>query len=322
MQYIVPPLISGGIMLSYQCTNACRHCLYRCRPDKSPWMSNEMIDRVFSALADESCLQGVHLAGGEATMRMDVLIEAIDSAVRHNVPMDYLETNCAWCLDEQTARKGFEQLRQRGLGAVLISASLFHNEFIPFERTRIGISVAGEVFGGNVIVWTPEGYRALSRLGNEDRTHTLAESCKILGLDDADLWRLHSYVRPSGRAAEILRAGLPKYEIEHFVNDNCSGMLSSVTHFHIDPNGFLYTGGCPGITVGNVRDGLHPRITPDRFGVFCRLFDSGPCGLLQMDEYKPRLAGYVSKCDLCLDIRKQLRRTGKFPELEPHEFYA
>ena len=28
----IPPLIDGGLMLSYRCTSACRHCLYRCSP--------------------------------------------------------------------------------------------------------------------------------------------------------------------------------------------------------------------------------------------------------------------------------------------------
>ncbi len=324
MRYVIPPLISGGIMLTYQCTNACRHCLYRCRPDKSPWMTEAMIDSVFSALADEPRLQGVHLAGGEATMRMDVLLEAVKASVRHGVPLDYLETNCAWCIDEPTAREGFQKLRQHGLRAVLISASLFHNEFVAFERTKAGVSAADKVFDGNVIVWTPEGYRALSKLGHADRTHTLAESCRLLGIDNAGLWRLHSYVRPSGRAAEALRNGLPAFPAEHFAGDDCSGMLSSVTHFHIDPNGLLFTGGCPGITVASVRNGLHPQIDPARFGLFCSLFDAGPCGLLKSKnlDFTPRTTGYISKCDLCLDIRKQLRHKGDFPELQPREFYA
>lgn len=323
MQYAIPPLTSGGIMLSYQCTNACRHCLYRCRPAETAWMTNDMIEAVFTALAREPRLTGLHLAGGEATIRMDILLKAIESAVRHNVPLDYLETNCA-CCDEQAARKGFEQMRQRGLPAVLISASLFHNEFIPFERTKIGVSVANDVFDGNVIVWTPEGYRALARLGEEDRTHTLAESCRILNLTNVGLWRLHSYLRPAGRAAHALAEGLPRYDIEHFARDNCAAMLSSVTHFHIDPHGHLFTGGCPGITVGNAQKELHPLIDRAQFVVFCRLYDRGPCGLLETDgfDYKPRPAGYISKCDLCFDIRKQLRQIGGYPELQPQEFYA
>ncbi len=324
MRYVVPPLISGGIMLSYQCTNACRHCLYRCRPDKGDvWMSEETIDRVFAALVREQALQGIHLAGGEATIRMDLLLQSVEAAVRYGVAIDYLETNCRWCVDEEAARDGFEKLRDKGLPGVLISASLFHNEFIPFKRTRIGIQVAREIFSGRVLVWTPEGYNALSQLGDEDRTHTLGESCDILGLDDADLWRLHSYVRPSGRAAEALRSGLPTHGVEYFAGDDCAGMLSSVTHFHIDPRGHLFTGGCPGITVANVSNGLHPHIDTDRFGVFCTLFDKGPCGLLEIDgfEFVARSEGYISKCDLCLDARQQLRRRGSFCDLQPDEFY-
>ena len=32
MSFTVPPLHSGGVMLTYKCDNACRHCLYCCSP--------------------------------------------------------------------------------------------------------------------------------------------------------------------------------------------------------------------------------------------------------------------------------------------------
>jgi len=37
--------------------------------------------------------------------------------------------------------------------------------------------------------------------------------------------------------------------------------------------------------------------------------------------YGERCFDYVSKCHLCLDIRRHLARTGEFPELAPRAFY-
>jgi len=47
-------------------------------------------------------------------------------------------------------------------------------------------------------------------------------------------------------------------------------------------------------------------------------------GLIHFAEdlgYQEKEAGYVSKCDLCLDIRKYLAGKGDFKELSPKEFY-
>jgi hypothetical protein len=37
--------------------------------------------------------------------------------------------------------------------------------------------------------------------------------------------------------------------------------------------------------------------------------------------YREREEGYVSKCHLCLDLRRHLAGTGEFRELSPREFY-
>jgi hypothetical protein len=40
-------------------------------------------------------------------------------------------------------------------------------------------------------------------------------------------------------------------------------------------------------------------------------------------EYEELSGGYISKCHLCLDIRQHLvRKTDRFRELEPREFYS
>jgi hypothetical protein len=38
--------------------------------------------------------------------------------------------------------------------------------------------------------------------------------------------------------------------------------------------------------------------------------------------YEASPEGYVSKCDLCLEVRKYLVSVGDFAELKPREFYA
>jgi hypothetical protein len=47
-------------------------------------------------------------------------------------------------------------------------------------------------------------------------------------------------------------------------------------------------------------------------------------GLLRVAQdmgYREAPEGYLSKCDLCLDIRKYLVTQDNFPELQPRAFY-
>ncbi|NLE39163.1 MAG: radical SAM protein [Pirellulaceae bacterium] len=322
----IPPLLSGGIMLTYRCTNECKHCLYRCSPrhDKHI-MSESMIDAALSALANEPSLHGIHLAGGEATLHWKGLLHAIRSARRLGIVVDYLETNAAWCNDDRSTRESFLRLREAGLDGVLISASLFHNEFIPLAKTKRAIHAAGEVFGPRgVVVWTPEVLNRMERELDENRVHSLDESTRILRIDSTcgDLWRFHGYLTPNGRAVEELTEGLIRRPAESFRNEPCRRTLEDTTHFHIDPFGNLFTGQCPGISVANVGN-LHPTIDAERFPVYCQLAEGGPVWLWRglAPDFEPDPRGYVGKCHLCLDIRKHLQRTGRYEELRPDEYY-
>lgn len=322
--FTVPPLVSGGIMLTYHCNNACRHCLYRCSPaqDES-FMSEAMIDRVFDMLSREHSFSGVHIAGGEATLNMERLEYALRSAANHRVRIDYLETNGRWCDTFDAAKAGFERLRSAGLNAVLISASLFHNEFIPLRHTENAIQAASEVFGVHgVIVWTPDVLSLMQQRLDPDRTHTLKESCEILGLSMSDVWRLHSYLTPSGRAAEALSAGLKHKPAEAFASSPCACTLERTSHFHITPDGSIYTGLCPGLAIGTVDD-PHPERSADDAPAYAALRDGGPAALMRLagHAFTPDPKGYIGECHLCMDIRKHLDKTGQYDELRPDAFY-
>jgi len=49
-----------------------------------------------------------------------------------------------------------------------------------------------------------------------------------------------------------------------------------------------------------------------------RLFELG----VEQFDYMELRAGYISKCHLCLDVRKRIaQKTNEFEELRPREFY-
>jgi len=325
MTYTIPPLHSGGVMLTYRCDNACRHCLYNCSPKSSDdVMTEEMIDHTMSALSKERSLDGIHFGGGECSLFFDRLLYAIRRAQKHGVRIDYLETNGGWCVDDQTAITGFKRLRDAGLPGVLISASLFHLEFIPLNVTKTAIRAAHEVFGG-AFVWTSDVLRLMERLPDHDRKYPLRDSCRLLGINPSDgtLWRIHSYLIPSGRAARHLSDGLQRYPVGSFDGDGCERTLRSTSHFHIDPHGNLFTGHCPGISVANV-DNLHPTVDKTTAPFFTALCEGGPVDAWKRfaPEFTPDTTGYIGKCHFCLELRNHLFERNTFTELLPVEMYS
>jgi hypothetical protein len=317
----IGPIGGGGLILTWRCSNACRHCLYRCGPRQpDAWMPPAVLDRTLDALAAEPAFAGLHLAGGEPMLDPARTEAAVRACVRRGVVLDYLETNAAWAREPAQARDAFRRLADAGLPAVLISASLPHAEFIPPGRTRLAIDAARSVFGERgVLVWTGEGLALLARLP-QDRPVPLAESRRILGLDAQGVLDRHPYLIANGRVPACLMRSAPRQPAAAFAGQHCAGVLARTGHVHIDPAGHLFTGHCPGIAPATIDD-LHPAIAAD--SAFAILWRDGPCGLLaHADGFHPDPRGYASACELCWQVRRHLHRAGRFPDLRPAEAYA
>jgi len=276
-----------------------------------------------SALSKERSLDGIHFGGGESSLFFDRLLYAVRSAVTHGVRIDYLETNGGWCVDEKTALDGFRRLREAGLPGVLISASLFHLEFIPLNVTKTAIKAANKIFGG-AFVWTGDVLRLMERLPDHDTKYPIQDSCRRLGIDPSSgmLWNIHSYLNPCGRAASRLADGLQRHTVGKFDGDTCVRTFRSTSHFHIDPYGNLFTGGCPGISVANIEN-LHPTVDEQAAPFFTALCTGGPVEAWRRHapEFLPDKAGYIGKCHLCLELRRHLFEQSVFNELRPAEMY-
>lgn len=313
-------------MLSYKCSSACRHCLYRCSPAQpDDWMTGQMMRRVCRALASERNLCGVHIGGGEPGLRTDLVEELVRMLVEHGIAIDYMETNASWCGDVDETRSRMESMKRAGLPGLLVSVSVFHNEFVPFASTRNCIEVGREVFGaGGVLVYMPHMYDMLSRMPGDGR-HSLDEFCRHFGIDRSSTQLLELYgLIPGGRVVQALRGCFDLRPAEAFRGQGCRTKLLSTSHFHIDQHGDLFTGGCAGMVPATVED-FHAPVDPDKNPVFSMLCADGPYGLFPTARehgFVQREGGYAGKCDLCFDIRKCLCNSGGFPELRPREFYA
>ena len=130
-----------------------------------------------------------------------------------------------------------------------------------------------------------------------------------------------------GRAACQLRSFYPTYPASTFFNEPCRPAFLRNWHNHFDNYGNLIPGYCGGISLGSWRDldaltkeGIDLETHP----VLRFMVAEDVRGLLHFAldfNYQEFGGGYLSKCDLCLDIRRFLVTQGDFEELGPQGFY-
>jgi len=330
VKWKIPPFSSGGIILSYQCSNRCRHCLYASSPEWKDWITKADVDRILTGIKKHSqYLTGIHLAGGEPMLRPELLEFVIRRSVELNLPLDYVETNAFWCWDEEKVLDTFQRLKEAGLPAVLISASPFHLEFVPMERVNRAVNAGRKIFGDQrIILYTTYFYRQLQSV---DSKHPLPleDYIEAVGNERASMAFATEYsLIPNGRAATQLVDLYERHPASSFFNDTCERELSSPHHIHIDLYGHYIAGLCAGISLGDGRDldTLYSGIELEEKPVIQRLVQGGVEALLQWTNeeygYEEDERGYIAKCHLCLDIRRHLVRRGvTFQELAPLEFY-
>ena len=332
----IPEPISGGLMLSYKCSAACRHCMYLCSPKWSAdWISDEDLERGLTQLAPRiqgspwgadtiSLNHGLHFSGGEPFLNFDLLLRATAGAEALGIPSTFVETNCSWCSSDETAREKLELLKQAGLKGILISVNPFYAEYVPFERTERCIRISREVFDANVVVYQIAYYRRFKHLGITGRMPL--EDYVALTKGERLTEQVELFLM--GRATRRLREFYPTYPARTFFHQPCRPPFLRNWHNHFDNYGNFMPGYCGGISLGHWSDLdalVQEGIDLDELPVLRFLIAEDMQGLLHFTEdfgYRASREGYLSKCDLCLDLRRHLVSNEDFAELSPKEFYT
>ncbi len=299
----------AGLMLTDWCNAACACCYANCGPDGSQWLAADDAARIWAGLIDASphgCR--VHLTGGEVFGRFEHLLAVCRLASARGVgPLESVETNGFWAIDEALVRQRLEALAEHGMGRLAISTDPYHQQYVPIERVRLLARVAGEVLG-------PEGVRVRWQdwLADGGDTSALTDTRRsALFQNYAEKLR----DRFTGRAAEGLDGGLSLKPARTFDDNPCRESLLRGRHVHISPTGEVWPATCVGIVVGNVlRDSasvIWDRLNAEwsAMPVLGPLCQRGPAGLLDAAQeagFVPRKVGYAGKCQLCYHLRRYL----------------
>lgn len=316
-------LVTGGLITNYKCSSKCRHCVYASSPSwPNDYMTPSTAEEIFSILKRLGC-NSVHIGGGEPLLQPDKIFAVLDIAVKHNIGIEYIETNGSWYKDETSAKIILKELIEHGVHTLLISIDPYHNEYIPFYKVKGLVKACSKVNIG-VFPWLIDFWDDLDAF-DDTKTHSLEEYAQFFGEDY--LWNLPNRygLNLRGRALKAYKPMMRMEPFEILIKKSIPcNLLSGIYHFHIDLYGNFIPQSCPGLSVKLSE--LVSGADANKYPVFYRLETDGIKGLaeLAVEEYgyKPK-AEYAGKCDLCYDIRSfmVLELKKELPDLQPSNHY-
>jgi hypothetical protein len=307
--------------------------MYACSPNwDSNWFSEKDAEKILTQLAGRikespfgpnkiGINYGLHFTGGEPFLNFELLLKIVKMANEFDIPSTLVETNCFWCIDDKTTREKMLQLRDVGLDGILLSVNPFVLEHVPFERTERASRISKEVFGENVIIYQSFFYDDFKSLMIKD----ILSFNEYLQKSPSSIYYVE--LIPMGRAAYQLGYLYKKLPLKYFFMESCLEELTRGWHIHIDNYCNYVPNYCGGISLGDARNlyslcqGIDLSDKPILGAIVKGLKNLYEFGVREFG-YRELDGGYVSKCHLCLDIRKHIaHQTSEFEELKPREFY-
>lgn len=312
-------LLSGGIITNYSCSSRCRHCLYACSPqrDKS-YIESDTLHTICGVLLKHGCTS-IHIGGGEPFLQIEKLLESIDVITGYGIDIEYIETNASWFNDNK--QNVLQQLKEHGVRTLLISISPFHNEFVPFSKTKAFIAACHNA-GINVFPWVMDFYKDLS-VFDSSSTHTLEEYESHFGKGYVAKIPGRYWIHFGGRAVGLFKGYYRTQPLEEILKSPPCQELTDTSHFHFDLYGNFIPGLCSGLAI-RAQD-VGKEIDSTTYPLVTTLYNDGVSGLYAIARKEGFVAhsSYLNKCDLCLHIRTFFVTQKKMNthELQPAEFY-
>ena len=312
------------LIVTYQCPARCAHCCIGAGGmENGEWMSVEDAEYYLSEATRNNDITWMTLIGGEALLDLNRTIEIGKIALAHGIPTVKIDTNSAWCVDEQVAESTLGKIYEAGLMLGAVSVDAFHQRFVPRERA-LYLMRAAEKLGIGL-----EGNSTILEAEEADNAYD-EESRELTGwFGERGFQVSPGTLVFQGRAVQLAGIHTGPRSIPE---DRCEGVYFFATRdfrqpggIQIDLEGWVMVD--HGICIGNARQRSLGEILADydadSHPIISVLMDEGPIGLTRIPEangFQLREEGYVDKCHLCQEIRTYLRP--RFPGvLEPERYY-
>jgi hypothetical protein len=314
MLEIKKPLRHAGVMPNYQCSAACRHCLYACSPTfGGGYMSESDMDEMFGLLREGGC-GSIHVGGGEPFLDFEGLLTLLNKAEKFGIIIDYIETNAYWATGEDIISTRLATLRKAGGDTLCISVDPFHSEYVPYGYPLLLAELCNKK-GFGYFLWQERFLRMLQHV-SPNTTHDRIALEKSIGKDFI-LNTASAYgIRIGGRAIQIEMEYSSCQPLENLLRKKPCMSLVSTDHFHVDMYNQFIPPGCTGLVLP-MTDVVRG-IESGRYPVYESLYRGGVAALYELSlEYgfEADEKGYTSGCTMCFFIRKFLSELDIFTEL-------
>ncbi|MBQ4606218.1 MAG: radical SAM protein [Clostridia bacterium] len=312
----------SGIITSYACTAACRHCMFASSPDcPKEFLTAEKAEEL-AALLEKAGTTSVHIGGGEPFLHFPSLCDTVKALGRHGIAIDYIETNGFWAVKEDFVRDRLHTLRQLGVDCIMVSVDPFHIEYVSLERVLLLANLLDEE-GFDYFLWQKRFLHKLLKLDLQT-VHTPEELEKALGKGYVTETAAEYGLGMNGRALAIAYDIYPKKPAEAYGHEPPCARILQPHHCHFDLYGNAVPSGCPGLAA-EAGDYLREEVPVEKYPVMARLTEKG---IGDLYDYACTLGftadpeGYPTKCALCYHIRAWLRQNAPSADLAPDCFYT
>lgn len=295
--------------LTTKCNSQCIHC----QADASP-LRNEVMDvkDAHNYLAEATAvsnLESFMVFGGEPMLYPERTIAIFQKAQQLEIPQIDMITNGVWGKNRKTAEKLAVKLKTAGLNKVNISVDAFHIRHIPLQypqNTALALLKAGI----ENVKWNIAVIESIDAENEYDKkTKEILQRLEPIGIDASFV-----KIMPAGRAVQSLREFFSRTPLD----GSCEGeplignVLTNPDSVCIEPSGSVNI--CWDLAIGNARQKPLSQIISEydwrQNPVIKMLVQEGPTGLLDFPQIKRKQLQerqYISKCHLCVEIRKFLK---------------
>lgn len=193
--------------LGLKCPITCRHCCYRCSPDRVEEVDSEIMRAAIQQFSEIETSEIVALTGGEPFAYSSLLETALQEVTRFPHLKSAVISNGFWATSKEKARETLEKLPP--IHQLCLSTDIYHAEFIPLTFIKHAI-LACEALDLPVFL----------EVCIEPEDPFQGKLKKALGEDLYNkTFRLNTSLQPIGRAMELNIK--PKQERNDVLWDSC-----------------------------------------------------------------------------------------------------
>jgi len=294
--------------LTTKCNSQCIHCQAEASPLRNDVMDVKDAHNYLDEAAAVSNIESFMVFGGEPMLYPERAIAIFKKAHQLGIPKIEIITNGIWARNKEDAEKLAFKLKAAGLNGANVSVDAFHAQYIPVEYPQ-NAALALLKAGVEDLEWNITILESVNAENEYDKeTRQMLEKLEPIGIEVNFV-----KIMPVGRAVQNLYEFFQHEPLKGpCEGDPLSGeILTDPKSICIEPSGSVDV--CWHLSIGNAKETPLSRMISEygwqEYPTIRTLVEEGPMGLLGAFERSGRrfqAEQYVSKCHLCIEIRKAL----------------